>query len=159
MGAKVRVVDYSHDEHKEMLLTNIRDMDKRELYLLMRLQPRPAFEMTVGASVRTWAGFVDDDLVCVFGINRRSAISDVGIPWLVGTNAVEKIPLAFLKQSRKYFELFERAFPQMENYVYADNRVVIRWLEWLGFDMDEPQPMGGAQAPFIRFSKGFGNVL
>lgn len=148
------VVPYEED-HRAAILANLRDVDARELYMLTRLRPPAAFDMTASGAVRMWTGFEGDELICVFGINRRTPLSSVGVPWLIGTDALEKHYRTFGKHSIEYTRLFERAFPQMENFVLAENLVTVRWLKWLGFAMDEPTPMGFANAPFIRFTKGF----
>ncbi len=149
----VEIVRYA-DEHFAPLVAGLREIDRRELYMLSRLQPADAFALTVGLAVAAWTAIDDGRVVCVFGINRRSMLSSVGVPWLVGTDEVALHGREFARKSRGYFSLFERAFPQMENFVLEENAVTVRWLKWLGFDMDEPERGGFARAPFIRFSKG-----
>lgn len=149
-----RVVDY-HEDHRALILAGLRDVDRRELYMLTRLRPSDAFDMSAANSLRMWSGFDDDGLLCVFGINRRSALSDVGVPWLIGVDRIETSFRTFARHSRQYADLFSRAFPKMENFVLAENRATVRWLRWLGFDMHQPEPMGFSGAPFIRFTKGF----
>jgi len=148
------VVPYE-ESHRAVILGNLREVDERELYMLTRLSPPSAFDMTASGAVRMWSGFEGGELICVFGINRRTPLSTVGVPWLIGTNAIERHYRTFGKHSIKYARLFEQAFPQMENFVLAENHITARWLKWLGFDMGEPTPMGFSNAPFIRFTKGF----
>lgn len=147
-------VERYREEHSAALLSGLREIDRRELYMLSRLKPDDALDLTLSLAVASWSGFVGDELICVFGISRRSQLSDVGVPWLVGTDAIGDNYRPFARLSRDYYSRFSRAFPQMENYVLADNVVTVRWLKWLGFDMGEPTPHGFARAPFIRFSKG-----
>jgi len=149
----VEVVRYSH-EHTAPLIAGLREIDRRELYMLTRLQAADALAITLMGSVAAWCAHEDGRVICAFGINRRSTLSNVGVPWLVGTDLVETHARRFARQSRDYLDRFSRVFPQMENFCLEENRVTVRWLKWLGFDMDDPQPMGFSRAPFVRFSRG-----
>lgn len=151
MAAEVVRYDESHGEE---LLTNLREIDRRELYMLSRLEPMAALSLTLALSVASWTGFMDGKIVCVFGISRKAPLSEIGVPWLVGTDLIAENYRPFARISREYYARFAKAFPQMENFVLADNAVTVRWLKWLGFDMGEPAPLGFSRAPFIRFSKG-----
>lgn len=151
MAVEIVRFDLSHCDD---LATNLREIDRRELYMLSRLEPMPALKLTLAMAVAAWTAIEDGHVICMFGIGRRSQLSEVGVPWLVGTDRIYPHQRRFARQSRDYYARFERAFPKMENYVLAENTVTVRWLKWLGFDMDEPEPMGFSRAPFIRFSKG-----
>lgn len=149
----VEVVRYA-PEHAAPLLAGLREIDRRELYELTRLEPAPALELSLSFAVAAWTGLDDGKVICVFGINRRSPLSNVGVPWLVGTDLIYKRHREFARASRQYFDRFSLVFSQMENFVLAENRATVRWLKWLGFDIGEPEPAGFSRAPFIRFSKG-----
>lgn len=149
----VEIVRYD-DAHGPLLVAGLREVDRRELYMLTRLEPADALALTLSMSVATWTALEDGEVICVFGISRRSPLSNVGVPWLVGTDLIYRHWRRFAKQSRDFYDRFAAVFPEMENFVLAENTPTVRWLSWLGFDMDEPEPMGFSRAPFIRFSKG-----
>ena len=149
---KIEIVDYK-PEHGEYIAANIRQIDRKEIYYFGTLQPLPAIRMTAANAVAAWTVLVDDVPAMMFGINRRSHLSQVGVPWLLATDEVEKHPMRFAYASKVYFDRMVRAFPKMENHVLAENKVTIRWLKWLGFDMEEPAPFGAFQAHFRRFGK------
>jgi hypothetical protein len=44
------------------------------------------------------------------------------------------------------------------NYVYAENKKSIKWLEWLGFKVRDAQPIGINGANFHRFEMVNDNV-
>jgi hypothetical protein len=118
------------------VVRHMRLSDRREIYYLAALTPTT----------------VDGVPEMLFGICRRSQLSDVGVPWLLGTDVVDRHQFAF-RRSREYFRRFERAFPVMENHALAENFITLRWLQWLGFDMSEPQPYGVFGVPFVRFGR------
>lgn len=149
----VEIVRYK-PAHAAPLVAGLREIDRRELYYLTRLGPAAGLDFSTEGAVACWTALDDGAVVCTFGINRRSALSEVGVPWLVGTSLVDKHWRKFGRLSRDYFDRMALAFPQMENFCLAENVTTIRWLKWLGFDMDEPAPMGFSRAPFVRFSKG-----
>lgn len=132
----------------------IRYADALECALLANLTPEEALDLSIHRAVACWTAELDGEPVCIFGINRRSQSSDVGVPWLLGTDRVCDIRAQFARISVEYRDRFRRAFPKMENYVHVDNQASIDWLRWLGFAMDDPAPRGFAGEPFIRFHMG-----
>jgi hypothetical protein len=133
---------------------NLRMADRREIEAFALLTPERAMEVTAAGAVAAFTGRYRGQVACVFGVNRKHATSPVGVPWLLGTPLVEKAGPAFLWRSRRYVDAMVERFPNMENWVHADNRAAIDWLRWLGFAMEEPKPFGVLGEPFIRFTMG-----
>jgi len=151
---KVEVRRYI-DGDGDYVAKNMREADKEEIMYLTLMRPAPAIRMTVSHAVGLWTGLVDGEIACIFGINRKTLTSDIGVPWLLGTPLMNEVPFAFLRGSLGYYKRMEKAFPQMENYVMADHKHAVSWLSWLGFDMGEPMPIGVGGREYIRFTKGF----
>lgn len=98
-----------------------------------------------------YAAKVDGLTVCIFGLGD-GGITGIGVPWLIGTNALDRYPLLLLKASRPALEVMKQSgFKMLSNYVDERNVVAIRWLKWLGFTIDEPKGMGAFNVPFCRF--------
>lgn len=144
--------------HAEHVTEFMRDIDRKEIYYMAALQAAPAVRVTVARSLAAWTATVDDEPAIIFGVNRQSAISRVGVPWMLCTDAVIGHGLALAIGSREYFGRMWRAFDRLDNRVLAENVETVRWLKWLGFDMQEPQAFGAFRAPFIRFGKGLPDV-
>jgi len=140
--------------HGEIVAARMRTIDRKEIYYTAMLTPHAAVGFTTAISVGKWTGLVDGEVAAVFGVARRSAVSTVGVPWLLSTDLIERAPVTVARQSRVYFDRIARAFPLMENHVLAENVVAVGWLKWLGFDMEEAKPFGAFGASFIRFGKG-----
>lgn len=133
---------------------HLREADRHEIDALAMLTPERAMELTVARSLVTLCGRWDGKIACVFGIARQSSLSDIGVPWLLGTELVREVGPQFLWRSRWYVQQMAEAFPKQENYVHANNTHAVDWLRWLGFDMDDPAPYGVKGESFIRFSRG-----
>ena len=56
-----------------------------------------------------------------------------------------------LSEAPLYLTQMHEVHPVLRNVVDARNTVSIRWLEWLGFTLGTPQPMGVCGLPFIPF--------
>lgn len=150
---KVDIVDYL-PEHGRAVAAGMRESDRREIYYMTTLEPLSAVLLTVSHAVAVWTCMVDGEPAAIFGITRRSRLSTVGVPWLLSTDRLNRVPMAVMRRSKVYFDRMMRAFPVMENHVLAENTSTVGWLKWLGFDMEEPRPYGAFGAAFIRFGKG-----
>lgn len=133
------------------LLVNIRDADLEESRLSTPLAPEVALRLSVNMSDEVFAGKVNGQLVCIFGIARKSMLSSEGVPWLVGTDLVERYGILVAKRSHSTVRLWRRKYSNMRNFIYVKNVVSIRWLKWLGFTVHEPVPYGVKGLPFHPF--------
>ncbi len=150
---KIEIVPY-HDSHGLFISRHMRKSDKEEIYYLAALAPWPAIEVTIAGAVDANTALVDGVPVVMFGVSRRTWISDVGVPWLLGTDEADNHQFKFGRDSKRYFTVMAEQFPVMENYAMASNNRTLRWLKWLGFDMEEAKPVGVFGRPFVRFGKG-----
>ncbi|WP_428659501.1 hypothetical protein [Reyranella sp.] len=129
----------------------LRAADREEVEALTGRDPREALVASVERSASAWAGRADGELVCLFGVVPMSLVGVVGVPWLLGSDAVARYGRPFLRRNRVYLREMLRVFPVLRNVVDARNAVSIRWLRWLGFTLGTPQPMGVRGLPFIPF--------
>lgn len=74
----------------------------------------------------------------------------VGIIWLLGTDEIEKHPIAFLRRSREWLQDFHRKHPVLMNCVDERNRLHMKWLRWNGFTFIRRLHSPGG-VPFIEF--------
>ena len=139
------IVDATPD-HIPALAANMRSADRREVWASHRHTPEQALRMSLSSATVAWACLVEGVPAFMWGVSRRGCIlSDVGVPWLLGTDAIHKVSREFLKQSRDYVDRMQDGFTRLENFVHAENRLSIRWLKWCGFVLDEeiPELMNG----------------
>lgn len=74
-----------------------------------------------------------------------------GLVWILGTNLVDRHARAFLAQTNKEFLDVKAMHPILFNFVDVRNRRAVRWIKWLGFEMQGPIPYGPFKKPFYRF--------
>lgn len=151
--ARIEIVKYE-DWHGAHVANNIRMSDRREIYYLSTLAPWAAIKSTAALRVAGWACLLDGKPVCIFGVNRKTMISDIGVPWLLGTDGLDAYGVLLAMQSRVYIDRMAECFPLLENFALAENRSTLRYLKWLGFAMDDPAPAGPFGASFVRFYRG-----
>lgn len=124
--------------HAAPIAENMREADKREIWASDRLLPLYALKQSVLMSRESWTCLVHGVPAFMWGVARKGCIlSDVGIPWLLGTDAILEVRREFLRQSRAYVARMHRGFARLENIVHADNEMSIRWLKWCGFTIEK----------------------
>lgn len=134
----------------------MRRADMAEVWAQAGLDPLEGIRLSMAVSKRTIVGLVNGRHACIFGIASRSLLSDCGVPWLLGTKLIERHQLGFLRRCGPMLEELAAGFGRLENYVDARNAVSIKWLGWLGFTIEAPEPYGPFGLPFRRFHKELG---
>lgn len=129
--------------HAEAIASRMRTADAFEVLMMSGSDPLTALRRGLALSIEAWAGTVDGLPVCLFGIVPRSLLSDVAIPWLLGTDEIALHAWAFLRRNRAVVARWRIQYRRLENFVWAGNEAAIRWLDWLGFAFDEELEING----------------
>ncbi|MBL4680617.1 MAG: hypothetical protein JKY88_07840 [Pseudomonadales bacterium] len=89
----------------------------------------------------------------MFGIQTASL--NLGVPWLLGSDKLTDIsPRLFVKTSKVWLAQLSMKFGVLENYILAENKIHIRWIESLGFVLTEYyENYGVMKKPFWKFRK------
>ena len=151
MEAKIVKAEHKHIPY---IAENIREADRQEIWDMALLKPTEGLRKSLDMSLLCWTGLVNDIPVCIFGVADTSRLfkGEVGRPWLIGTNDIDRCATAFLRRNKKIVKQMLDCYDKLENYVEETNIRSIEWLTWLGFTFDEkPQPMGVFKKKFIRF--------
>ncbi len=76
----------------------------------------------------------DGEPVAMLGV-RDSKYKGVGMVWMLGTDAIEKHSIKFLRGSKPVLDLlFEQTgYQALYNFSHSANTVHHKWLKWLGF--------------------------
>lgn len=124
------------------LAAGLRRADRAELAAMgLRLD-------AVGRSLEcsTWslAVRVDGRLGCVFGVAPLGGafFSDVGVPWMLGTDLVRRHQRLLMRDSPAYIRAMLDQFPNLLNFVHAENVEAVRWLKRMGFTLHPAAPHG-----------------
>ena len=97
-------------------------------------------------------GVIDGEPVCLFGVECTED-PEIGCPWMVGSNAIDRHRVAFLRASKAKVDQWNTHWPVLMNWVDARNVRGLRWLRFLGFEIQEAIPMGESGLEFHLFSK------
>lgn len=135
-------------DHIKQISPFIREADKKEVFASSGLEIEKALEQSISVDGYHYAGFIDEKLICIFGIGR---IGNIGVPYLIGTDEIEKHKRVVAIHSKGFIDKYKREFDYMVNFVDARNKLAIKWLEWLGFTIHEAQNFGFLNLPFHKF--------
>lgn len=142
----------------EYLGPRLREADRHEIRASTGLEPSRSLALAFDLSDIAYTGTADDEPGCMFGVMCLEPFSRAGVPWLLGTELVERHALGFLRGSKEIVAAMRQEYTSLENHVDARNTLSIAWLRWLGFAIHDPAPFGPFGVPFHRFTWGGGNV-
>lgn len=139
------------DVHVVQLLPQVREADRTEFSAFSGMTAAQVLDIGLRCSTVAYAGLVNNNVVAIFGVSPRSLLTGSAVPWLVASHELPHYQKTFLRRCRPVVREFLGRYPFLENYVDARNTVAIRWLRWLGFQLDDATPAGVAGLPFHRF--------
>lgn len=151
MADKIEIRDVEPGDI-DMLVANMRDHDIQEVNAATRMGIENAVKTSVNLSTYSKTGLVNDELVCMWGVCPISLLSSSGSPWMLGTDLIKKKQRIFLRRSKPWLDDIRKDYRYLENFVDERNVMSIKWLKWLGFEMDEAEPYGIHGEPFHKFT-------
>jgi len=154
MPAQVRFVK-PVDNHLLYVAINMREVDVQEVNKSSGLKPYHALCESVRRSKYSTVVLIDDEPVAVFGIVELSLLGSLGVPWMLATPSISKDIKLFMMETKKALSVIFGMYEQLYNYVDIENRNAIRWLKWIGFDIQDPKPYGIKGHLFCKFTKGY----
>ena len=126
----------------EHVADNMRKADAVEVWASNRLTPLEALQRSVSLSDLACCVHVNGEPQVIFGLVKCGILSRNGVPWMLGTEHALKYRREFLKQTPAVIEEMLSVCDYLSNYVHVENRESIRWLKWLGFEIEDPTPHG-----------------
>lgn len=121
---KARVERTSHEELAG-LISSVRGLN-------LEGRDQEMFNACTQSSTWLWAGFVDNECVCVVGLIPPTLLSDQAYLWLHTTPALKAHKFLFVRHSQRFIEAALELFPSIIGVTKPDNVKTIRWLKWLG---------------------------
>lgn len=146
-----RVQEFSH-----FRLTKLKDL----IYLAPRLRFADKQEIVANSGSTPiealYKGYKSSDIlftiinpkgepVGLFGVNNAGAI------WLLATDNLKDIKIAFLKECKKVINLLNKKYKVLWNFVDCRNELHIKWLKWCGFTFIKKLNYGVLDKPFYEF--------
>lgn len=136
-------------EHAQRLV--LREQDAAELAAL-GINQEDGLRAALARAVWAETYLIGGEPAAIVGLGRSALLGGHGVPWLLTGPAVERHKKLFLRESRRQVARMLAEVRPLVNWVHADYRRAVRWLEWLGFELDPPRTLNGA--PFRRFRLG-----
>jgi hypothetical protein len=121
------------------LIANMREQDVAEVYAAGHTDLRQV--VLDGMRISRWALAlrIDGGLVCIGGLAvRGSALTPVGVPWLLGTPLFATHRRVLARLAPRYIRGMLQTAPRLLNTVHARNTIAVKWLKRMGFRLHEP---------------------
>lgn len=132
---------------------NLRDEDLEEIKATSADTALRAITRSYFVSTHCWSVYVDGVPCAIFGVAPISILGGVGSPWMMATADILKVRRQFVRECRTHVKEMQKLYPRLVNFVDTRNNVSIRWLRWLGFDINDPVPYGVNGEMFHPFRK------
>lgn len=144
-------IEVAEDHHVDQLSPLVREQDAQEMWVAFRKTPEAGLRLSLHTAMMAWAGYIDDEIVCMFGISPSNVLLGRAAPWFVASEGITQHQVAFLRRCKPIVSDMLDMYPHLENWVWEDNRLAKRWLRWLGFELQAAEPFGFERRPFHRF--------
>ncbi len=129
--------------HIRTIARRMRKADRDEVAAASGKTPLEALTFSFEKSSIVMTALVDGRPEVMFGAADINILNGVAAPWLLGTVAVEKHSLIFLRHSVEWKRKLLERYSVLRNFVDDRNTVSTRWLKWLGFRLLDPVEMNG----------------
>lgn len=140
--------------HAIAMAPNMRRAEIIELASAIRMAPEEALLHELDRSLSAWSWIVDGEVACMFGIVAPELLSRTAYPWFLTTYLVEKHARQFARACGTLLPELLASHPHLVGMVDDRYSLSVRWLEWLGAKLGEPEPYGVEQVSFRRFEIG-----
>jgi hypothetical protein len=131
----------------------LRGADVAELAAFPGLEPALAMMDAFDSSSSAWTLEVFGRPEAMFGVCPASAVHGVGVPWFLGTPALDSIPFPMVRLGRSVVKLMLQTYPTLRNVVDARYGKALRWAQLIGFELGEPIPIGKNGELFIPIER------
>ena len=135
------------------IAANMRKDDRNEVFASGGMSPLKAMKKSFEYTEDCATFLVNGKPAAMFGLKHTGLITRTGIPWLLGTDDIQKDVYGFLKLSKVLYNYGISRCDYMYNFVDVRNTESQKWLKWMGFDVEEAQPYGLFGMPFKKFYK------
>ncbi len=129
-------------EHIEELSLTMRDDDIAEMKALSNMSPLEAIQHLFDKSIECRTGLADDKVMCVFGINGISLVSDAGMPFMLSSTELGPHWRIFARGSKEVVSDWLSRYTPLVSCVDIRYTKSIRWLKWVGFKIHSTVKLG-----------------
>lgn len=121
-------------------MTRIEKVSREQLTFCARAlnMNSEVFKYCINGSTAAWAGYVDDDLICLWGLMPPTLLSRRAYLWFQSTPAMHGHEFVLARQSRKVVSEMLSQFPEVFGHCISGMERSQRWIKWLGGEFGEP---------------------
>ena len=154
-AADIQIVP-ARASHIRSIAARMRPADRDEIAAMSGKTPLQALSYSYRKSSVAYTALIDGVPEVMFGVGDINVLTGTGAPWLLGTDAVDRHYVAFLRGSVHWRNQLLGRYAVLKNIVDVRNRVSMRWLRWLGFTFSDPIQHRGHE--FCMFELRAGDV-
>jgi hypothetical protein len=122
------------------LLANMRKKDVEECKAY-GMSPGRALRNSIQSSLYSKSVWLDGWIIAMIGLSGP-VISEMGCPWMLTGNGIEKVPFTFAKVAIRELDEMHKYKRILSNYVQADYHEAVRFLSAVGFSIASPREVG-----------------
>lgn len=135
----------------DVIAPHIREADRKEIWASHHITPRTALYNGIMTSLIPMTIELAGEPCVMFGVCPQALLGNTAILWMLGTPKVENVKVRFIRNNRKFIDMFLTFYPFLTNFVHVENTKSIAWLKWLGAEFDNPARYGIEQEYFMKF--------
>lgn len=125
---------------------SIRDIDRLEVAAATGHDAAEGIAHSIALSELLWVIDNNGTVEGIFGVTSEGCI------WLLMTDNVRSFWRAFAQGSKEVIEVAAHHYPILWNFCAKENKLTIRWLQWLGFTIsDQDVTFHDPAVPFRLF--------
>lgn len=125
--------------------------DVQEIWASHHVTPEEALRFSFNRSALSMTTTHNDIPVMMFGVTTDDWMGDTGMIWFMSAELDIKTRILFLRNSKKFIDLMLSFYPYLYNYVDIRNEESVKWLEFCGAIIGDPEKYGADQKLFRRF--------
>lgn len=143
-------IEPAKPEHVPFLARMMRQADRDEVWAIAHYTPEEALRISLAESCEAYSVIYQAYCIAMFGVTRYSLLSDIGVVWMFGSDALSKKPVLALRNTLKYVKAMKKSggFRVLVNMVDARHTLTLNWLKWAGFEIMPAVPYGVEGRPF-----------
>ena len=120
--------------HVEELAPRLRDADRREIRAAFGRPAEAILQSGFRNARRCWTVLAGDRPVAMFGVGRRRS-PRIGTVWFLASEDFVRARDLVRREGRYWVDVLMTGHDVLTNFVAADNRIAVRWISWLGFEL------------------------
>ena len=134
------------EAHAEQLAADLRPEDAAEMMASHGLAPLEGLRMAVRSSSSANAVLSGERVVALFGVAPMTP--DAASVWMLTGRLAKRLSVTLTRTMAVELRKLVDAWPVLFNMVWAQNKLALRWVRSLGFEVLDPVPFGVSGEPF-----------